>query len=529
MSCYEKWLHSSALQGSEKAELKNYSTNEQKKFETTLSFGTAGIRGPIGLGPHRLNRFTIRQVTEAYYRYLSKKHPRLNKHGLVIAYDNRHCSRSFAEEAASLFAYHHIPVHLYRDIRPTPMLSFAIRKLHASGGIMITASHNPPSDNGFKVYGPDGSQLLPLDAKYIEQQMKKIDDVLTIPTLSYVHAKHTGKIMEISDEIDAEYYAHVQSLMPCTNTHPTLTVVYTALHGTGQVALPSLFQKEKFIQAHVVPEQCQPHPDFPTVASPNPEDKLAFTLAKNLAHKVRADMIIATDPDADRVGIMIPHQNDYIHLTGNQIGVLLLHYLATEQKKKGTVYSTIVSTSLTQKIAAHHGIKTIETLTGFKYISELIEKNQDLLLGFEESHGYLVGDFVRDKDGVQTSLFLCHLAAHYKKQGKSLQHVLEDIYSHFGYHQTKIISLSMDTAINVIDDFFTLWKDKAKHKLDYRLGADDLPKAEVGKVLLHDGSWIAIRPSGTEPKVKIYMEAVGKNKPDTDDKMIEFTKITSNL
>jgi phosphoglucomutase len=335
--------------------------------------------------------------------------------------------------------------------------------------------------------------------------------------------------MEISDEIDAEYYAHVQSLMPCTNTHPTLTVVYTALHGTGQVALPSLFQKEKFIQAHVVPEQCQPHPDFPTVASPNPEDKLAFTLAKNLAHKVRADMIIATDPDADRVGIMIPHQNDYIHLTGNQIGVLLLHYLATEQKKKGTVYSTIVSTSLTQKIAAHHGIKTIETLTGFKYISELIEKNQDLLLGFEESHGYLVGDFVRDKDGVQTSLFLCHLAAHYKKQGKSLQHVLEDIYSHFGYHQTKIISLSMDTAINVIDDFFTLWKDKAKHKLDYRLGADDLPKAEVGKVLLHDGSWIAIRPSGTEPKVKIYMEAVGKNKPDTDDKMIEFTKITSNL
>lgn len=254
------------------------------------------------------------------------------------------------------------------------------------------------------------------------------------------------------------------------------------------------------------------------MSSPNPEDITAFTLAKNMGKKVHADLILATDPDADRVGIMIPHRTDYIHLTGNQIGILMLYYLLTEQQKKGTVYSTIVSTSLTKKVAQSHSIRAVETLTGFKYIAEQIEKNQDLLLAFEESYGYLLADYVRDKDGIQTAFYLCHVAAHYKKLGKSLIDVLNDIYQKYGCHANKVISLPITVNRDIINDFFAIWEN-SKEQLDYRTGIDNLPKAEVGKVYLADGSWVAIRPSGTEPKVKIYIETVGKDKKDASQKM----------
>nr|WP_255724560.1 phospho-sugar mutase [Shimazuella soli] len=517
-------MHAPVLTKKERAQLQNYTFKEQQEFEKKLSFGTAGIRGAMGLGPHRLNRFTIRQVSEAFYRYLLATNPSNLHRGIVIAYDNRHCSRLFAEEAACLFAYHQVPVYLYSHIHPTPMLSYAIRHLQAIGGIMITASHNPPSDNGFKVYGKDGAQLLPACAKLIEQHMNAIADVLTIPTLSYVHAQQIGKIREVPKEVDQTYYHAVQSLISCSSSDQSLSVVYTPLHGTGQVALPYLLQKESFISTYLVTEQGKAHPDFPTVSSPNPEDVAAFTLAKKVAKNVNADLILATDPDADRVGIMIPYQNDYIHLTGNQIGTLLLYYLLTVKQKKGTIYSTIVSTSLAQKIAHHYGRKTAQTLTGFKYIAEQIEKNQDLLLGFEESCGYLLDDFVRDKDGIQTSFYLCHVAAYYKKQGKTFLDVLDDIYRQYGYHVSKVISLPITTKRDIIDDFFNLWND-AGEKLDYRTGLDHLPKAEVGKVWFPDKSWIAIRPSGTEPKVKIYMEAVGKNQKEANQKMLEICDV----
>lgn len=524
MSSYSDWLHSAVLTEEERIELKGYSFKEQQKFENRLTFGTAGIRGQIGLGQHQLNRFTIRQVSEAFFHYIQAKYLSQLDQGIVIAYDNRHCSRHFAEEAACLFAYHQIPVYLYSKIRPTPILSFAIRHLQAIGGIMITASHNPPSDNGFKVYGKDGAQLLPADAKIIEQHMDTITDVLTIPTLSYVHAKQIRKIKEVPENTDQAYQLAVQSLVSSASYDQLLTVVYTPLHGTGQTVLPSLLQKETSIHTHLVAEQATADPDFPTVSSPNPEDITAFTLAKSMGKKVHADLILATDPDADRVGIMIPHRTDYIHLTGNQIGILLLYYLLTEQQKKGTVYSTIVSTSLTKKIAQNHSIRAVETLTGFKYIAEQIEKNQDLLLAFEESYGYLLADYVRDKDGIQTAFYLCHIAAHYKKLGKSLMDVLNDIYQKYGCHANKVISLPITANRDIIDDFFAIWKN-AKEQLDYRTGIDNLPKAEVGKVYLADGSWIAIRPSGTEPKVKIYIEAVGQNEKDASQKLKNICEV----
>jgi phosphoglucomutase len=524
VSRYSDWLHSTMLTQDEIVELQSYSFKEKQEFENKLTFGTAGIRGPIGLGPHRLNRFTIRQVSEAFYRYMQTKYPTQLQKGIVIAYDNRHCSRLFAEEASCLFTYHQMPVYLYSHIRPTPILSFAIRHLKALGGIMITASHNPPSDNGFKVYGKDGAQLLPTDAKIIEHHMDNIIDVLTIPTLSYVHAKQNRKIKKVPEKIDQAYQFAVHSLAPPSSTNQSLTIVYTPLHGTGQTALPSILQKAGYIHTHLVTEQAKAHPDFPTVVSPNPEDIAAFTLAKKAAEKVHADLILATDPDADRVGIMIPYEDDYIHLTGNQIGILLLYYLLTEQKKKGIVYSTIVSTNLTNKIAHHHGIDTIETLTGFKYIAEQIEKNRDLLLGFEESYGYLLADFVRDKDGIQTAFYLCHMVAHYKKQGKSIIDILEDLYQKYGYHSNKVIAIPITKKRDIIHDFFAIWKD-AKKQLDYRTGIDNLPKAEVGKVYLADGSWVAIRPSGTEPKVKIYMEAVGEVKTDASQKLKNISDV----
>ncbi|WP_037464643.1 phospho-sugar mutase [Shimazuella kribbensis] len=525
MSCYTHWLHSAALNETERNEVQNCSSEEQQKFNNKLTFGTAGIRGTIGIGPHQLNRFTIRHVTEAFYRYLSTLSKSSLNHSIVIAYDNRHFSRLFAEEAASLLAYHHVDVYLYHDICPTPILSFAIRKLQATGGIMITASHNPPTDNGFKVYGKDGAQLLPIPAKSIEQHMASIPDILTIPTQSFAHAKKSGKIKEVPKEIDEAYFSAVQSLTPCTSTYDSITIVYTPLHGTGQKALPVLLEKEGFIHYHLVKEQSIPHPDFPTVRSPNPEETDAYILAKKLAHNIHADLIVATDPDADRVGIMIPYQHDYLHLTGNQIGVLLLHYLIVEQQRKGTVYSTIVSTSLTKKIADSHQIHTVETLTGFKYIAEQIGQNQDLLLGFEESYGYLIGDFVRDKDGIQTSLYLCHLVAHYKKQGKTLLHVLDNIYQSFGYHENKVVSLPVGTKKNVIDHLFHIFKTVAIKKIDYRTGLHPLPIADVGKVYLQDGSWIAVRPSGTESKIKIYIETVGKDSNQTSQKIAEIKRL----
>jgi phosphoglucomutase len=524
VSNYSDWLHSAVLTEEEKIQLKNYSITEQQKFDTHLTFGTAGIRGQIGLGPHQLNRFTIRQISESLYRYLQTKYPAQLDQGIVIAYDNRHCSRHFAEEAACLFSYHHIPVYLYSKMRPTPMLSFAIRHLQAIGGIMITASHNPPTDNGFKVYGKNGAQLLPADAKIMEQHMDSITDILTIPSLSYAHAKQFGKIKEVPEHVDQAYQYAVQSMVSTHANKQPLTVVYTPLHGTGQTILPLLLQNDASIRTHLVAEQARADPDFSTVSSPNPEDKTAFTLAYNLAKKLNADLILATDPDADRVGIMIPHQNDYIHLTGNQIGILLLYYLLAEQQKKGTVYTTIVSSSLTKKIAQDYGIQAVETLTGFKYIAEQMEQHQNFLLGFEESYGYLLADFVRDKDGIQTAFFLCHVVAEYKKRGKNLMDVLEEIYLKYGYHTNRVISLPITANRDTIHDFFCIWKD-AVEILDYRTGINHLPHAEVGKVRFADGSWVAIRPSGTEPKVKVYMETVANNEQKAQKKLEKICDI----
>jgi phosphoglucomutase len=519
LTIFQTWLSSPKLTDTEKAELRNLSPSE---LNQSLTFGTAGLRVKMGIGPHRLNRFTIRQTSEAFYRFLEVKYPSLSTQGIVIAYDTRQHSRLFAEETASIFAYHHVPVYLYNNIRPTPMLSFAVRNLNAVGGVMITASHNPPTDNGYKVYGPDGAQLLPADATFIEQEMKQLTtDILNLTTLSYGTAVLTGLIRDVPVTIDEAYHTQVLALTPPNAKYQTLSVVYTPLHGTGQVVLPKLFATQNFINLHLVKEQMNTDTNFSTITSPNPEEEAAFHLGLKLAKQIDADLVIATDPDADRVGIMVRDQDMYTHLSGNEIGILLLNFLLTETTKRGTVYSTIVSTGLVKKIATEKGILSKQTLTGFKYIAKAIEETNDFLFGFEESNGYLIGDFVRDKDAIQTSIFLCYIASYYQTHGKTLVQVLADIYQQYGVHQSKVISLPVTEETNLIDELLlaTSASDIVVHREDFRTGLGGLPVAEVGKIHFANGNWIAVRPSGTEPKVKIYMEAVGKTTVEVKEKL----------
>src|SRR5699024_9059279 len=510
-------------------------------FYKDLEFGTGGMRGLIGPGTNRMNKYTVRKAAAGLARYIVEHSDEAKTRGVVIAYDSRHYSEEFAKEAAKTLGYEGIHVYLFDGVRTTPELSFAVRFLHAFAGIVITASHNPAAYNGFKVYGSDGAQFASGDADVSTSYVDAIDHALTIPVADEAQLEADGLLVMIGATVDNAYHERLQQLIVNPeNIHEVaedFRMVYTPLHGTGNVPVMRALREAGFTNVDIVEEQAQPDGDFPTVAFPNPEEPAAFSLAMEYGNRLHADLLLATDPDADRVGIAVKNGSEYELLTGNQIGALLMHYLITEKQAQGTlpqngvVLKTIVTSELGRDIAEAHGLTSIDTLTGFKYISEKIKQFEttgeyEFLLGYEESYGYLIGDFVRDKDAVQTCLLIAEVAAAYHKKGMTLVDALEEIFVTYGYYKEGLTSLTLEGRAGVEKIHAMLEAFRAEppeafagtrvliredYKKKTRTYVEDghsekitLPISNVLKYKLENGAWICVRPSGTEPKIKFY-------------------------
>lgn len=535
-----KWKSYENLDEALKKELNHYNEEDlYEAFYTDLAFGTGGMRGILGPGTNRMNIYTMRRANYGYGKYIlqtKKANP-----SVVIAYDCRHNSRLFAEESARVLATMGIKVLLFDKITPTPELSFAVRELKATGGIVITASHNPPNYNGYKIYDEFGCQLVPDLADIVIDEIAKAPDAFQIVVESFNSLKQKGFIEIIDDRIDTAYLNKVKSI----RVHKELNkenflVVFTSLHGTSSLLGQRLLQETGYRYIPVV-EQMVADPNFSTVSSPNPENHEAFDLAITYAKKHHADICIATDPDADRVGLAVYHQGKYVLLTGNQTGPILIEYLAKYRtlNKKGVLFNTIVTSSLGAEIARKHGLDVVSTLTGFKYIGEqakLLENtDREFFFGYEESYGYVVSDFVRDKDSLQALLLCSEVACFYKNQGKTLLDVLERIYQEYGYYQDHLINITLTGAsgaqkIEEILNYFHQEKQsniqglqivaKEDYLLQQRFENNQimkltLPKANVIKYFLDDGSWFVLRPSGTEPKMKVYISVVTSSHQDS--------------
>ncbi|MBL0385475.1 phospho-sugar mutase [Tumebacillus sp. ITR2] len=555
---YQRWLHHQALEPHLLQELQGLSEEKdiEDRFYRHLEFGTGGLRGVIGAGTNRMNTYTVRRVTEGLARYLVQHVEGAQNKGVVIAYDSRHMSPEFAAEAAGVLANHGVRAYLFQELRPTPELSFAVRHLGAAGGIVVTASHNPPEYNGYKVYGEDGGQLPPHAADQILAEIDKVEDELVLQALSLEEGIARGLITMLGDEIDELYTERLVglSLQPelIRAVSDEVRIVFTPLHGTGNKPVRRVLEALGFRHVHVVPEQELPDPNFSTVKSPNPEERQAFTLAMKLAEEVDADVILGTDPDADRVGVVVRDAGgEFMVLNGNQTGALLLHYILEQRKANGTLpangvmLKTIVTSNLGRAIAEKNGVTTVDVLTGFKFIGEKIKEYEEtgahtFLFGYEESYGYLIGDFVRDKDAVQAAMMAAEMAAYYKGQGKTLSQVLHEVYETYGTYledllsftfkgkegQEKIAQMMEDLRRTPLTAMGSLQVEAAK---DYAQGIEGLPKANVLKYVLTDGSWVAIRPSGTEPKIKFYFSAVADNRTVAMEKLEELKSFVLNL
>ncbi|MCS1350669.1 phospho-sugar mutase [Mechercharimyces sp. CAU 1602] len=552
---YQRWLEATHLPLPLYEDLHSLSQQSEieDRFYRYLPFGTAGMRGIMGAGTNRMNIFTIRRAVTAMARYMLQTVKQDSKH-VVIAYDSRHGSRQFAEEAAAVLAHHDVHAHLFSALRPTPLLSFAVRKLNADGGIMITASHNPPQYNGMKLYGADGGQLPPHASEGMLREMTLIEDELSLPSMSWQQACMTPYIHLLGQEMDQAYLAQVKAL----SLNPSkvkamgdqLEVVYTPLHGTGSTLIPQALASLGLSRVHEVEEQSQPDGSFPTVSVPNPEETAAFALALNEAKIYGADMVIATDPDADRIGVAISWGDQYRHLSGNELGVLLLYYVLSQRAEQGNlplngvICKTIVTSEMGCALAQHYGVKVEETLTGFKFIGEKIgdyerSGSSTFLFGYEESYGYLIGDFVRDKDAVQTAALCAEMAAVYKQEGKTLCDILAELQQQYGYYQEEVCSYEFigrkgEGQIYELMESLRhspvtqIGKIPVQRKKDYRSGIDGLPSAEVIKFQLTDQSWLAVRPSGTEPKIKFYVAVVGRSEEEAQAKMEELKSFVTS-
>lgn len=559
---YETWKNHKTLEDNLKAELNELANNEavlEDAFYAPLEFGTAGMRGVLGVGINRMNIYTIRQATEGLASFMDSLGEETKKRGVAIAYDSRHQSPEFAMEAAKTLGKHGIPAFVFESLRPTPELSFAVRELKTYAGIMITASHNPAEYNGYKVYGEDGGQMPPKEADALTTFVREIDNSLEIEVLSETELKNSGLLTILGEDIDAPYLELVKTVTVnpelVKEVSKEMKLVFTPLHGTGQMLGERALKNAGFEGITVVPEQAIPDPSFPTIKSPNPEEHSAFEYAIRLGEKEGADVLVATDPDADRLGIAVKMPaGNYEVLSGNQIASLMLHYLLTAQKEAGTlpangaVLKSIVSSELATKIAESFEIKMIDVLTGFKFIAEKIKQyeedhSQIFLFGFEESYGYLVKPFVRDKDAIQALVLVAEVAAFYKKQGKTMYDGLQEIYQTYGYFEEKTISVTMAgiegtakiqalmakcraeapkefAGISVVssEDF----GNQTRTFQDGRVEPIDMPTSNVLKYQLEDGSWIAIRPSGTEPKIKFYIGAVADTAEKVANKVADF-------
>ena len=560
---YQKWINSNFIDEDTKEELKKVRDDEkeiQDRFYKNLEFGTAGLRGVIGAGTNRMNKYTVSKATQGLANFIIKQNGQSK--GVAIAYDSRHMSKEFSEIAANCLNANGIKSYVFESLRPVPELSYAVRKLGCIAGIMITASHNPPKYNGYKVYWEDGAQIVAPYDKLIIEEVNSIEDYEQAKTMDKNKAVELGLYNVIGKEIDDSYIEELKKL--CLNPEKikqqeNLKIVYTPLHGTGNLPVKRILKEIGFKNVYVVPEQEMPNGDFPTVDYPNPEDKKAFKLALDLAKKEDADLVLATDPDADRLGVYAKDTKTgkYMPFTGNMSGMLIAEYVLSQRKEKGILPSngalitTIVSTDLAKAIAKEYNLKVFEVLTGFKYIGEKIkqfEENKDYTyqFGFEESYGFLVGTHARDKDAIAAVMMLCEAAAYYKCNGITLWDQMLNIYKKYGYYKEDTVSLTFEGAdgakkiqnilnnlrenpLTQIGNYKVLeFRDYKEEKIkDLKTGKEtktDLPNSNVLYYVLENVCWCCIRPSGTEPKIKFYMGV----KENTEEKAEEALKVMKN-
>jgi phosphoglucomutase len=561
---YKMWLESPVIDEETRRELLDISANEaelQDRFYKDLEFGTGGLRGIIGAGSNRMNRFTVGKSTQGLANYIIKQGSQAVARGVAIAFDSRYKSREFAEQAALVLNANGIKAYIYEELQPTPLLSFSIRKLGAIAGLVITASHNPPEYNGYKVYWEDGGQVVGHLADEIIEEVYAVTSFEQIKTISLSEAKRVGLFVTIGNLVIDEYVARAKQL--CIN--PSLVkeigkdikIIYTPLHGAGNKLVRRVLSELGFEKVLVVPEQELPDHKFPTVKFPNPEDTDAFALAINLAKNENADLIIATDPDCDRVGVALKnYDGEYVLLSGNQTGALLVNYVMRGLKEKnalphdGKLITTIVTSELGKKIAEYYGIQTILTYTGFKYIAREILKMENngkgsYIFGYEESYGYMPADFVRDKDAVTASMLICEMAAWYKSRGMTLYDGLLEIWERFGYHADSLKTITMrgiegiakirrimsglrenppmeitGVKIRIIEDYLQQISKDLSENTSQTLSMEEI--SDVLRYTLSNGWWFAIRPSGTEPKAKIYFSVTGDSSEDSNEKMEKF-------
>ncbi|WP_454193518.1 phospho-sugar mutase [Paenibacillus sp. Marseille-Q7038] len=550
----EQWLKDPSIDEETKQELTSLSgdTNElEDRFYRELEFGTGGLRGVIGAGSNRINRYTVGKATQGFARYIIEGHNGEGKPSVVIAHDSRHFSPEFALEAALVLAANGIVAKLFTSLRTTPQLSFSVRHLQATGGIVITASHNPPEYNGYKVYNASGGQLVPDEAERVISYIQDVASLADVKKLTQADAEAQGLLVWLGEAEDEAFIETVaaESLNRdriVAEYSKDFNIVYTPLHGTGNIPVTKVLERIGFSNLHVVPEQAEPDANFTTVKSPNPEEREAFTLAMKLGEKVNADIIIGTDPDADRMGAVVKDkEGKYFVLSGNQSGAIMTNYLLGQLKERGqlptngAVVKTIVTSEMGAVIAKHYGAEVFNTLTGFKYIGEKMNAFEETgshtyLFGYEESYGYLAGNYARDKDAVLAAMLICEAAAYYKSVGKTLYDVLQELYEQFGYFLENLQSRTLKGKDGVaqIQGIMTEWRTSAPEEiagikiqevLDYSTGIDDLPKENVLKFILEDGSWFCLRPSGTEPKIKIYFAVQGENNEDAHIRIQRLT------
>ncbi|MCM3111864.1 phospho-sugar mutase [Lederbergia lenta] len=556
----DQWIAYTSLDKSLKEKLVSIQGNDkllEESFYKELEFGTGGMRGEIGPGTNRMNIYTVRKAAEGLARYIVQQGKEAMARGVVIAYDSRHMSPEFSLEVAKTVGKHGIQAYLFESLRPTPVLSFAVRYLHAFTGVMITASHNPPEYNGVKMYGEDGGQLPPAAADVIIDFVQTAGSELEIAFSTKEELLENGLLTYIGEKVDRAYIEAMKSIHlnheAVKQAGKDLKIVFTPLHGTANHSVRDGLQAFGFENVTVVKEQELPDPEFSTVESPNPEEHAAFELAIRYGKEIDADVLLGTDPDADRLGVAVKNdEGEYVVLTGNQVGALMMHYILDQKQKNGTlpgngaVLKTIVTSEMGRAIAESFNITALDTLTGFKFIGEkILEFEQTgehtFLFGYEESYGYLIGDFVRDKDAVQAAVFVAEIAAFYKTQGKSLYDGLLELYEKYGYFKESLRSLTLkgkdgaeqiagiletfraepplhinDQAVVFIEDY------AASEQFDVQNDTKsliDLPKSNVLKFKLADGSWFCVRPSGTEPKAKFYFAVKGDSLVDSKAKI----------
>lgn len=547
---YDEWINNPYFDEEVRNELLGIKEDEkdiEDRFYTDLEFGTGGLRGVIGSGTNRINKYTVRRATYGLANYIIRNAGEEGKkRGVVIAHDSRHKSREFCMETAKTLAASGIKSYIFDDLRSTPQLSFTIRHLKAIAGVVITASHNPPEYNGYKAYWEDGGQLVPEIADALIGEVNKISDFSTIPTIDEKDAMEKGLINLLDEEADTAFLeaVKIQSLREdiVKKVADEFKIVYTPFHGTGAMPIKRVLNEIGFKNVLVVKEQEVADPNFSTVKYPNPEEKEAFNLAIELAKKENAHLIIGTDPDCDRVGVVVKNkEGEYVVLTGNQTGALLLNFIleniSKENKlpKNGVMIKTIVTSEIGSEIAKHYGVDYMDTLTGFKFIGEKIRKFEEnnektFIFGYEESYGYLAGTHARDKDGVVASMLIAQMGAYYYSKGMSLYEGLIELFEKFGYYKEdlKSITLKGKEGLEKIDHMIKFFREnppteiggiKVNEVKDYKKGIDGLPKSNVILFKLEDESWVATRPSGTEPKIKFYFSSKGKSLEDVDNRL----------